>query len=323
MNGSVHEAMVVLTNCLGLREGEELVIVTEQQLLEQAIMFAKASERLYANPSVIVLSELATRMRDMPQTVISAMERSSAVLLILSENLIQLFGHTESKRRVIDSGSRFAALVGSLKDIPNDIDLKLMRRRAERFANIFNEGGEVRIFTEGAEAKLSIEGRKGMFITPIVNRAGSWGAIPHHCEAFIAPVEGTAEGRLIVDTSIIGYGLVDEPVEITIKDGLIVNIRGGKAADWLSQKILNTYDPLVRNVAEVAVGLNHMLKNAKGWFLDKSICGSGHIGIGDNATIGGRVKSPIHIDVVFKNFSLEVDGKRVIDGGKMTVENGC
>jgi len=322
MNGSVQEALVVLTNCLQLREGEELVIVTEQPLLEQAIMFVKAAERLHASPVVITLPESATRMRDMPQTVVSAMEKSSAVLLVLSEELIQLFGHAESKRRVINSGSRFAAFVGDFKNLPNDLDLKLMKRRAETMAKIFDDGKEVRIFTdEGADVKFSIEGRKGMFIIPIVNRPGSWGAIPHHCESFVAPIEGTAEGRLIVDTSIIGYGLVREPVEIIIQEGLIVNIIGGEEAHWLRQKILNTYDPSLRNVAEVAVGLNHVYKSAKGGFLDKSIFGSGHIGIGDNSTIGGRTKSPIHIDLVFRNFSLEVDGQRIVDEGKITVDD--
>ena len=44
--------------------------------------------------------------------------------------------------------------------------------------------------------------------------------------------------------------------------------------------------------------------------------GTVHVAIGDNSTIGGKVKAPVHLDGIMKNPTLVIDGKTVIKDGK-------
>ena len=61
---------------------------------------------------------------------------------------------------------------------------------------------------------------------------GAFGNLP--CgEGFIAPIEGTSEGTLVVDGTIGGIGRVQEPVEITVRGGHLIAraVPQGGAAD--------------------------------------------------------------------------------------------
>ena len=44
--------------------------------------------------------------------------------------------------------------------------------------------------------------------------------------------------------------------------------------------------------------------------------GFAHHGIGSSYAIGGNVKAPCHIDVIYKDASLEIDGALVLDKGE-------
>jgi len=47
--------------------------------------------------------------------------------------------------------------------------------------------------------------------------------------------------------------------------------------------------------------------------------GFGHHGIGSSYAIGGSVLAPCHIDVIYKDATLEFDGKVVLDKGEVLV----
>jgi leucyl aminopeptidase (aminopeptidase T) len=69
------------------------------------------------------------------------------------------------------------------------------------------------------------------------------------------------------------------------------------------------------NLAEFAVGLNPMSRPYCTNLEDLGKLGFGHHGIGSNYAIGGDVKAPCHIDVIYKDVSLEIDGSLVLDKG--------
>lgn len=52
---------------------------------------------------------------------------------------------------------------------------------------------------------------------------------------------------------------------------------------------------------------------------DKRILGTGHIAIGDNRFGGGNIASNIHLDGVFMNMTLELDGKTLMSGGVLKI----
>ena len=47
--------------------------------------------------------------------------------------------------------------------------------------------------------------------------------------------------------------------------------------------------------------------------------GFGHHGIGSNYAIGGHVAPPCHIDVIYTDATLEIDGKVILEEGEALV----
>ena len=83
----------------------------------------------------------------------------------------------------------------------------------------------------------------------------------------------------------------------------------------IAAKLASFDDHTAYNLAEFAVGLN---PEARGYATNLEGLGKlgfGHHGIGSNYAIGGDVKAPCHIDVIYKDASLEIDGRLVLDKG--------
>ena len=98
---------------------------------------------------------------------------------------------------------------------------------------------------------FSIEGREGIVDAGELTARGAFGNLP--CgEGFIAPVEGTAEGTLVVDGSIAAIGLVESPVKLTIEGGHLVGATGDEGAQLM--ELLTPHGPGGTNVAELGIG---------------------------------------------------------------------
>jgi leucyl aminopeptidase (aminopeptidase T) len=55
------------------------------------------------------------------------------------------------------------------------------------------------------------------------------------------------------------------------------------------------------------------------WIYAISRLGFGHQGIGSNYAIGGSVAAPCHIDIIYAEASLYVDGKLILDKGELLI----
>ena len=91
-----------------------------------------------------------------------------------------------------------------------------------------------------------------------------------------------------------------------MKDGQVVGIEGGRDAKELSRVIEGV--PNVRVVAEFAFGTSD--KSPLGSPSEKGRIGNVHFAMGDNknAYPGGQNSSPLHLDGVVRNATLEIEG---------------
>ncbi|HNG57249.1 MAG TPA: aminopeptidase, partial [Solirubrobacterales bacterium] len=147
-----------------------------------------------------------------------------------------------------------------------------------------------------------------------LTETGAFGNLP--CgEGFIAPA--TAEGVLVVDGSIAGVGLVDEPVRLTIKDGHLVDATGEAGAKLM--ELLTVHGPDGTNVAELGIGTNEKAILTGNILEDEKILGTAHIAFGASAAIGGNVQVPVHLDVVSMRPEVTIDGTPVVLEGRLLV----
>jgi len=78
------------------------------------------------------------------------------------------------------------------------------------------------------------------------------------------------------------------------------------------QEIVDQAGPSGRVLAELGIGLNHAIKARGHVMLDEKAGGTAHVAIGNNlGHYGGTNESTIHVDCIFSEPTLEVDGRHV------------
>jgi 2,5-dihydroxypyridine 5,6-dioxygenase len=133
----------------------------------------------------------------------------------------------------------------------------------------------------------------------------------------VPPVEGTGNGKLVVDLCMHQIGRLSSPIELTVVDGRITAIDGGADAHFL-RNYLETYgdENAYMCPAEASIGINSKALVRGVQREDKNILGSIHFGLGTNVDVGGSVLSNIHMDGVLPEPTLYVDGDMRIEHGR-------
>ena len=194
-------------------------------------------------------------------------------------------------------------------------DLSEVRRRGWALSGILNGGAEARITCRhGSDLRLGLEGRLSIVDAGELGNRGAFGNLP--CgEAFIAPVEGTAEGTLVVDGSIAEVGLLDTPTSLTIRGGHLTDTTGSDGAALM--EMLSAHGEDGTNVAELGIGTNEEALLTGNILEDEKILGTCHVAFGASAAIGGTVQVPVHLDCVVLEPTIEIDGETIVSGGDL------
>jgi len=183
---------------------------------------------------------------------------------------------------------------------------------------------QVRITTPlGTDLTMSIAGRDVKEDTGLIHEPGQFSNLPAG-ECFVAPLEDSAEGVLVVDKSFPEL-LLSQPVRMTFKAGRVVSIEGGPEAEEVERRIAygerKEYGENCRVIAELGIGTNPRARLTGKLITDEKVMGTIHIAIGDNSlpTFGGANRAPIHLDGVVGQPTLVVDGETLIDAGRYLV----
>ena len=176
-------------------------------------------------------------------------------------------------------------------------------KRTMRLVEKFKDGETVFITSHnGTSINFSIKGRELKPDTGILTKPGSFGNLPAG-EAYLAPVEGTAVGTLILEYA--PAGRLKNPVTLEVKNGRVIEVAGkGGFARELRARI--KADPLCGNIAELGIGTNEKATRPDNILETEKILGTVHIALGDNSSFGGKVSVPFHEDFIFLRPTLEV-----------------
>jgi leucyl aminopeptidase (aminopeptidase T) len=231
---------------------------------------------------------------------------------------IQSISHTDARRKASEAGVRIGSLPGVTEDMLTRLmtsDLSEVRRRGWALSGFLNAGAEARITCRhGSDLRLGLGSRLSIVDAGELGSRGAFGNLP--CgEAFIAPIEGTAEGTLVVDGSIAEVGLLDTPTSLTISGGHLTDATGGDGAALMA--LLGAHGKDGFNVAELGIGTNEEALLTGNVLEDEKILGTCHVAFGASAAIGGTVQVPVHIDCVVLEPTIEVDGETIVSGGDL------
>ena len=179
---------------------------------------------------------------------------------------------------------------------PLRVDYKAMSRITKKVAVLLTKNSIVHITTpEGTDISFSIRGRKGEPDTGLLSGEGAFGNLPAG-EAYLAPVEGSAKGKLVILWA--PTRRLASPVTVLVKDGQVVKVSGREPYVKELQALLKKHKGN-SNLAELGVGTNPLATRPDNILESEKILGTVHMAFGDNSSFGGSVKTPFHQDYVY------------------------
>ncbi len=308
-------ARKVIQQCLAPKEGESILVVTDPPTWKIGETLYRAASSLGLQAHLLVMPETAKSGAEPTPLVAEAMKASQIVVCPTKHSLT----HTVARKEACGRGARIATMPGITEDMFLEgaitADYQKLADLTDRIAEILTSGSRVRLEKGGKVLELSIEGRKGISSNGLYHTPGSFGNLPTG-EAYIAPLEGTAEGSILIDGSLAEYGKVRGPLEVVIRQGLAVEFKGPEA-EWL-QKILGERRE-ARNVGELGIGTNDRARLTGIILEDEKVYGTVHIAFGTNSGFGGTVSAGVHIDGIILKPNLWVDERRILQEGEFVL----
>lgn len=315
-------AEILVRTCAGVRDGEIVVIVTDEARLRIARAIEVAA-RAAGGETTIVNSPLRKIDSQEPATPVAAAMKQAHVLFL---PVTLALSHTHATREAIAAGARVVSMSAFTERMMRSgglfTDFHARRPLCDGIAARLSAAAAVRVTNPaGSELAFSVQGREGNSHACIVEGPG-FTAVPN-IEANIAPLEGTTEGVLVADGSIpyYGVGVLQQPVHFAISEGFVRSIEGGEQAAFLRDLLAAQDDRWVYNIAQFAIGLNPDCRDFTGEMLnDEGVNGTIHIGIGTSSNLGGTVQAKTHFDAIIRSPSVWLDDEAIIRGGEILVD---
>lgn len=306
--------------CGGVKPGENVAIACDTNKMRIAEVLAAAAYAVGAVPTIVAFTPTGAHGRQVPKAVVGACARCDVFFFPTTWSM----SHTDARIEAIKNGARGCTMCEVTEDclctggILADYDET--DRLARKIGSLLAKAHTIQMTSQaGTKIKGEITNRPVQYETGLFREPGQFAALPNS-EINISPVEGTTEGVIVGNVRVMGYGVIrDEPVTIQVRGGEVVEITGGKAADYLNATFSSFNDRSAYNLAEFAVGLNPFCRSYATNLEDLGKLGFGHHGIGSNYSIGGKVIAPCHIDVIYSDVSLEIDGRIVLDRGEVLI----
>lgn len=300
--------------CLGVGALDAVLVLCNEPQRAIAESLARAAGRSARSVRVVEYAALTRDGEEPPQSVAQAMTEANVILAPTTFSI----SHTRARIEATERGARIATMPGITSEIfvrTVPVDYDGLERAGARIAAELSGASTCRVTSPaGTDLTLSLEGRRAISDDGDLRAEAAWGNLPAG-EAFIAPVETSGEGSIVFDGALAGYGMLREPLRVTLVGGRAIDANG-EAARWL----LDTLDaggPTGRLIAELGIGTNPQA-TLTGWILeDEKAVGTAHLAFGTSASFGGTTVSTVHIDGVLLQPTVELDHRPLIQDGEL------
>ena len=310
----------IIHTCMGLQRGEKILIVVDEPL--SYVRDALLAEAIKAEPSELWSYTFPNATRpftEYPPRLLTIATQVDVVVLLLAsidftkENTAWLAGR-EALRKSKARAGLGAFIDQSILDLELCADYEQIAILTLALKERLRGSSTARLTTSlGTNLCMSLAGREWKTDTGILRGQGVFCNLPGG-EIYIAPIEDSAEGVLVIDKCLPGL-LLSEPVRLVFVKGRVTQIEGGTGAEYLEKAIAQHGDS-TRVIAELGIGTNPQARLQGNIVTDEKVLGTIHVAIGRNDFLGGRNIAPIHIDGVVSQPTVWIDGKILMDKGR-------
>lgn len=344
----VAAAQILLVRSLNLRPGDILTLVFDEttEAVRQALSQAARNLQIvirehYAPISTQIRASEAGRT-ELTAEELDVLENVAAVLTCLSSSSATALFRGMLLNHAVAPGRRLGHMPGVTLDILhyasainyeqavgrcNDLTLVLaLGQSAELISYAHNADGQQ---IRSGKLHLGLGGlnRPSISSTGVIP-VETWGNLPGG-EAFIAPMEHTAEGDYIITGSF-------ENRVLKKGEHILLQFEAGRLVGWEATESVRTdFAKLINEVqgidpekygmlAELGIGVNDAIRRLHGRaLLDEKCAGTAHIAIGSNHGYGGTIDSPVHEDLITLAPTLLIDKTLILDQGRYVLDSSA
>ena len=312
----LHDASVIaLKDCMGLKQDETLLIVTDEIKREIGLALHHAGKELCKDSILVEMKAGEINGQEPPAPIAALMKMVDVVVCPTAKSLT----HTNARREASKVGVR----VGTMPGITVDTMVRCLNADYSRIvgltdfiANKLVGVSTIRVVTEmGTDVTMPVKGRMIIPSRGVLKEKGEGGNLPSG-EVYLAPWEDQTNGRVVVDGSMASVGLCETPITIDIVNGYAETITGGKEAEKLIE-LFEKSGREARAVAEFGIGTNYKAKLIGMILEDEKVLGTIHIAFGNNLTMGGCISVSSHLDGLVKKPDVYFDNELIMKKGKM------
>lgn len=310
----------LLTTCSNCQPDEEILIITDTERFEIGMAMWDAAER-FPKRTLALMNAREMHGEEPTETIAAAMLAADVIFRAtycsLSHSTARIEANKAGARDLNCCDYDFAMLEsgGLYTDFPAN------RKYVDQIKKGL-EGGEIIKITSaiGTDYTANIKGQKifpqyGMSLEPGVTSS------PPDIECATTATPGTANGVIYVDGSIthprLGLITDDEPIRVEIKDSYVTSITGGPQAKILEEILEEIGDRRIYQIGEIGIGLNPDAVLNGRMLEDEGCMGTVHCALGNNEA-GNELN--LHIDMMYRNPTIEVDGKVILDEGEVVFD---
>lgn len=313
----------IIEHCGSLKSGEKALIVCDPTTEDLANVFFDQAKKISSQIKKLVIPTAKFHGTEPPSDVAEEMSKANLIMGVTTFSM----AHTQARINATKNGGRYLSLPeyswGLLEDPCVQFDFKSQAHVVRAVTDAFTNGKKLKVTTKlGTNITMEIEDRVGNYCPGFVDEQSKLGS-PPDIESNVSPIEDASEGIVIVDGSITcpEIGLLKTPVELVVKQGKIVEFKSENKTyvDILNKMFASIGSDKAYVLAECGIGFNPLAKLQGIMLTDEGAADCVHFGFGSNYTVGGKNKVPFHLDFVFRDATVNIDGKNIIVDGKVVI----
>ena len=314
-----------------VKEGETIILFTDSEFNEQYPAAYLAAARELGAEVYLMTVPTDTTTKALGSKAIMSAWKSADMIIGMTSNVQWLYA--DAHNEALKAGARTLMVIVSVEELRRLFPCEEVKQRGINGAKLLDKGKILRITSDaGTDLTMSKEGRPASAQYGISDIKGRWDHWPAGLVS-CAPVEGSAEGIMVVDVGDILLPLgryVQSPIKLTIREGNIVKFEGGVDAILLQGYFEAAKEKNAYQVSHIGWGTEHRAQwhsigkrfwEGGGSMDSESYLGNMQIAFGSNfmLSLKGKNLCDFHFDIPCRNHSFYVDDQLVVDKGVMVL----
>ena len=172
MENLVKIAENVLTSCLAVKTGEEVLIITDDSRKEIGEAIYEAAGNLGCEKLLMVMKEREVSGQEPPKAIAAAMKAADVVIVPTAQSLT----HTNARIEAAKAGTRVATMPGITKEMFSrgamTADYNEVEKLTAKVTEMLTRASRARIEKDGYVLNINISGRNGVPSPGVYREAG-------------------------------------------------------------------------------------------------------------------------------------------------------